>query len=30
MAAKNGGHITKREQRKLNRQENVVSREIGK
>jgi hypothetical protein len=30
MAAKNGGHITKREQRKLNRQEDVVSKQIGK
>jgi hypothetical protein len=29
-ASKNGGHITKQEQRSLNRQENTVSREIGK
>lgn len=29
-AAKNGGHITKQEQSSLNRQENTVSREIGK
>ena len=28
MAAKNGGHITKRQQRKLNRQENRVSGQI--
>ena len=30
MAKQNGGHITKQERRKLNRQENAVSREIGK
>jgi Skp family chaperone for outer membrane proteins len=30
MAAQNGGHITKPEQRVLNAQENKVSREIGK
>ncbi|MGA7596118.1 MAG: hypothetical protein WCA64_13070 [Gallionella sp.] len=30
MASKNGGHITKKEQRKLNRQENDVSKQIGK
>lgn len=30
MAAQHGGHITKQEQRKLNRQENVVSKQIGK
>jgi hypothetical protein len=29
MAAENGGHITKAEQRKLNRQENAVSKQIG-
>lgn len=29
-ASQNGGHITKSEQRTLNRQESVVSREIGK
>ncbi len=29
-ASKNGGHITKTEQRKLNRQENAVSRQIKK
>ena len=29
MAAQNGGHITKGEQRVLNRQENAVSRKIG-
>jgi hypothetical protein len=29
-ASKNGGHITRQEQRSLNRQENAVSREIGK
>jgi hypothetical protein len=29
MAAQNGGHITKAEQRVLNRQENAVSRKIG-
>ena len=30
MAAQNGGHITKAEQKALNQQENGVSREIGK
>lgn len=30
MASQNGGHITKREQKPLNQQENQVSREIGK
>jgi uncharacterized protein HemX len=30
MAQQNGGHITKQEQRTLNRQENQTSREIGK
>lgn len=30
MAAQNGGHITKQEQRTLNQQENQVSRQIGK
>jgi hypothetical protein len=30
MAAQNGGHITKQEQRTLNQQENAVSRQIGK
>ena len=30
MAAQNGGHITKQEQRKLNRQENRESRQIRK
>jgi len=30
MASQNGGHITKQEDRTLNRQENGVSREIGK
>jgi hypothetical protein len=30
MASQNGGHITKGEQRVLNKQENGVSREIGK
>ena len=30
MAATNGGHITKAEQKALNQQENQVSREIGK
>ena len=30
MAKQNGSHITKQEQRRLNRQENRVSREIGK
>jgi len=29
MAAQNGGHITKSEQRVLNQQENAVSRQIG-
>jgi hypothetical protein len=29
MAAQDGGHITKQEQRTLNRQENAVSRQIG-
>jgi hypothetical protein len=29
-AAQNGGHITKREQRQLNREENGVSREINR
>lgn len=29
MAAKDGGHITKKEQAKLNRQENGVSKQIG-
>jgi hypothetical protein len=29
MAAQNGGHITKQEQRTLNQQENKVSRQIG-
>ncbi len=29
MASQNGGHITKQEQRTLNRQENAVSRQIG-
>ena len=29
MARQNGGHITRGEQRLLNRQENAVSREIG-
>jgi len=28
MASQNGGHITKQEQRVLNRQENAVSRQI--
>ena len=28
MAAKDGGHITKRDQAKLNRQENKVSKQI--
>ena len=28
MASQNGGHITKREQRTLNQQENSVSRQI--
>lgn len=30
MAAQNGGHITKQEQRTLNQQENAVSKRIGK
>jgi len=30
MAAQNGGHITKLEQKTLNQQENAVSKEIGK
>jgi len=30
MAAQNGGHITKQEQRTLNQQENGVSQQIGK
>ena len=30
MAAKDGGHISKRDQRRLNRQENQVSQQIGK
>jgi hypothetical protein len=30
MAARDGGHITKREQAKLNRQENAVSQQIGR
>lgn len=30
MASQNGGHITKQEQKTLNRQENAVSRQIGK
>ena len=30
MAAQNGGHITKAEQKVLNQQENKVSKEIGK
>lgn len=30
MASQNGGHITKQEQRTLNHQENVVSRQIGR
>ena len=30
MASQNGGHITKREQRTLNQQENKVSSQIGK
>jgi uncharacterized membrane protein len=29
MAAQNGGHITKQEQRTLNQQENAISRQIG-
>jgi hypothetical protein len=30
MASQNGGHITKQEQKTLNRQENAVSKQIGK
>ena len=30
MASQHGGHITKQEQRTLNRQENAVSRQIGR
>lgn len=30
MAAQNGGHITKQEQKTLNQQENSVSKQIGK
>ncbi len=30
MAARNGGHITKAQQRELNRKENRISRKIGK
>jgi len=30
MASRNGGHITKQEQRTLNQQENGVSKQIGK
>ncbi len=30
MASRDGGHISKRDQQKLNRQENKVSRQIGK
>lgn len=30
MASQNGGHITKSEQRTLNQQENVASRQIGR
>ena len=30
MASQSGGHITKQEQKKLNRQENAVSNQIGK
>jgi hypothetical protein len=30
MAAKDGGHITKVDQQKLNRQENGASKQIGK
>lgn len=30
MAAQNGGHITRSEQRTLNQQENAVSRQIGR
>ncbi|MCW8278409.1 hypothetical protein IMF27_24965 [Pseudomonas sp. PCH199] len=29
MASKNGGHITKQEQKRLNQQENAVSHQIG-
>lgn len=29
MASQNGGHITRQEQRTLNRQENAISRQIG-
>jgi hypothetical protein len=29
MASQNGGHITRQEQKKLNRQENAVSKKIG-
>jgi len=29
MASQNGGHITKQEQKTLNQQENIVSRQIG-
>lgn len=30
MASQNGGHITKQEQKTLNQQENVVSKQIGR
>ena len=30
MASQNGGHITKQEQKTLNRQENAISKQIGK
>jgi len=30
MASRNGGHITKQQQKKLNRQENRLSRQIGR
>lgn len=30
MANQNGGHVTKTEQKALNRQENAVSKQIGK
>lgn len=30
MASRNGGHITRQEQRTLNREENAVSKQIGK
>ena len=30
MASQNGGHITRQEQKTLNRQENAVSKQIGK